>query len=399
MNPPSIPLFPRRIWARAVGVAVAFAAALAAGCGGGVGEGGTGGGYTQGTVSGLGSVIVNGVRYDDSTAVVTDVDGTPRSAAALGLGMAVEVESGGISTASGRPEATATAIRYTSEMVGPIAAIDAGTGRITVLGQTVQLQVTTAFGAPLSGLGSLAVGQIVELHAEQNTATGVYLATRVDARADADTPAWRVRGLITERDALTRRFSIGNASFDYGAVPPAGVVVGRMARATLAKTAADSTVWTVTALATGQRALPEGREATLAGLVTEIEAQPKFFSVNGQPVNAAGLTLPNGLALGARVEVKGRVTGGALRATEVSVLAGAAAVPTSDIELIGNVTNVDAAAKTFSVRGTAVSYARADLEWRGGTAADLAQGRRVQVHGPLAAGGRAVEARRIDFNN
>ena len=145
--------------------------------------------------------------------------------------------------------------------------------------------------------------------------------------------------------------------------------------------------------------MPEGREATLSGLVTEVEAQPQFFSVNGQPVNAAGLTLPNGLALGARVEVKGRVTGGALRATEVSVLAGAAAVPTSDIELIGNVTALDTAAKTFSVRGTAVSYARADLEWRGGTAADLAQGRRVQVHGPLAAGGRAVEARRIDFNN
>lgn len=388
-----------RFGARALAALVATMVALAAGCGGGVGEGGTGGGYSQGTVSGLGSIIVNGVRYDDSSAVVTDVDGNTRSAASLGLGMAVEIESGAITTTGGRPEATATAIRYTSELAGPIAAIDSVTGRITVLGQVVQLDITTVFGAPLAGLGSLSVGQIVELHAEQNTATGVYRATRIDARADADTPAWRLRGLITERNALTRRFSIGNAVFDYANVPPAGVVVGRIARVTLAKTAADTAVWTVTALATGQRPLPEGREATLNGLVTEIEAQPQFFSVNGQPVNAAGLTLPGGIALGARVEVKGRVTGGALRATEVSLLAGAAAVPTSDVELIGNVSNLDAAARTFAVRGTPVSYAGATVEVGGGTLADLAPGRRVQVHGPLAAGGRSVEARRIDLLN
>ena len=133
-----------------------------------------------------------------------------RSAADLGLGMTVEVESGDIVSAGGRLEATATAVRYTSEIVGPIAAVDTVTRRLTVLGQTVQIDAGTVFGAPLAGIGSLAVGAIVELHAELNAASGLYRATRVDARADADTPAWRIRGLIASRNVLTQRFRIGS---------------------------------------------------------------------------------------------------------------------------------------------------------------------------------------------
>lgn len=386
-----------RAAARVLAVALVLAAVLGAGCGGGVGTGGTGGGYAQGTVSGLGSIIVNGVRYDDSTAVVTDVDGTVRSAAALGLGMTVEVESGDIASTGGRLEATATAVRYTSEIVGPIAAVDTVTRRLTVLGQTVQIDAGTVFGAPLAGIGSLAVGAIVELHADLNAASGVYRATRVDARADADTPAWRIRGLIASRNVLTQRLRIGSAEFDYAAVPPAGVVVGRIARATLQKTAPDSAVWTVTALQTGQRELPEGRDATLNGLVTEIEPQPQFFSVNGQPVSAAGLTLPSGITLGARVEVRGRITGGKLRATEVSVLVGLAAAPTTDIELVGRVAAPDAAARTFKLRGVTVSHAAPGLQLTGGGVDDLVAGRAVVVRGAPDAAGSGITARSIEF--
>lgn len=388
---------PRRAAALLAAALLVLAAALGAGCGGGVGTGGTGGGYAQGTVSGLGSIIVNGVRYDDSTAVVTDVDGTLRSPAALGLGMTVEVESGDVVDNGGRLEATATAVRYTSEIVGPIAAVDTVARRLTVLGQVVQIDAGTVFGAPLAGLGSLAVGEIVELHAELNAAAGIYRATRVDARADADTPAWRLRGLIASRNVLTQRFRIGTAEFSYAAVPPAGVVVGRIARATLQKTAPDTAVWTVTALQTGQRELPEGRDATLNGLVTEIEPQPQFFSVNGQPVNAAGLTLPPGITLGARVEVRGRISGGSLRATEVSVLVGVAAAPTTDIELVGRVADPDPAASTFRLRGVTVSHAAADLQLTGGTRADLVAGRAVVVRGAPDTAGSGVVARSIEF--
>ena len=70
---------------------------LLAACGGGgggdiagVGTGGTGtisSTVSVGPISGFGSIIVAGVRFDDTTATVTDEDGTVRSRDDLKLGM------------------------------------------------------------------------------------------------------------------------------------------------------------------------------------------------------------------------------------------------------------------------------------------------------------------------
>ncbi|RPH67003.1 MAG: hypothetical protein EHM83_02620, partial [Burkholderiales bacterium] len=78
------------------GLVVASVALMAASCGGGdlagVGSGGTGNrlaSVSYGSIAGFGSIIVNGVRYDDRAATVSSDDGTTRGA--LGLGMVVEV--------------------------------------------------------------------------------------------------------------------------------------------------------------------------------------------------------------------------------------------------------------------------------------------------------------------
>ena len=68
-------------------------------CGGGGEAPGTAGtataqSFASGPITGLGSIIVNGIRYDDSQArVERDDDGSNQSAAALKLGMMVEVQS------------------------------------------------------------------------------------------------------------------------------------------------------------------------------------------------------------------------------------------------------------------------------------------------------------------
>lgn len=364
--------------------AALLSAVLLAACGGGVGEGGTGGGmsYTQGTVEGLGSVIVGGVRYDDTNAVVTDVDGNVRPASVLGLGMAVEIEAGEVTSGNGRPGATATAIRYTSELLGPVATVDVPARRLTLMGQTVSVETGTVFGAPLTGLASVAAGDTLEIHADLDAASGQYRATRIDRVVDADVGAYRLRGIVTQRDERNRRFTIGAATFDYSAVPPAGINEGRIARLKLAKAPAGTTTWTVTEAAAGARTMPEGRDARLAGLVTSIESA-QFFSVNGQSVNAAGLTLPAGFGLGARVEVTGRITGNAVRATSV-VLAGDSTA--GEFVLIGNVSALDAAAQTFQLRGQTVRYG-SGVTVVGGTLADLANGRPAEVRGAWGATG------------
>ena len=76
--------------------AMAGSVAHLAGCGGGgldiagISSGGTGS-FTSGSISGLGSIIVNGIRYDDSSA---SVSGSVDSASALRPGMVVTLEPG-----------------------------------------------------------------------------------------------------------------------------------------------------------------------------------------------------------------------------------------------------------------------------------------------------------------
>lgn len=77
-------------------------AVMASGCGGsggtgdlaGVGSGGTGAAFGFGMISGFGSIIVNGIKYDDSQASVTDDLGNRRELGELGLGMIVEIQIG-----------------------------------------------------------------------------------------------------------------------------------------------------------------------------------------------------------------------------------------------------------------------------------------------------------------
>lgn len=71
-----------------------LAASILPGCGGGSGSvtallpgtGGTGI-YAQGSISGFGSVIVNGIRFDDTAATV-QLDGVTRGSADLQIGRA-----------------------------------------------------------------------------------------------------------------------------------------------------------------------------------------------------------------------------------------------------------------------------------------------------------------------
>src|SRR4029077_17435106 len=79
-------------------IAAAAALLLAVACGGG------GGGdmpppnqaFTQGTIMGFGSIIVNGIRFDDSAAQVTDDDGQPHNSNELKLGMNVDADSSAV---------------------------------------------------------------------------------------------------------------------------------------------------------------------------------------------------------------------------------------------------------------------------------------------------------------
>jgi hypothetical protein len=126
-------------WRRAGLLACAtLAAALLHACGGGVEGQGTGSvsSYSEGPISGFGSIIVNGVHFDESQAAISDDDGNLLSAADLKLGMTVRIDGGAIDRTLGT--AVADAVRVGSDLIGPVSANDVVGGRLTMLGQTVR---------------------------------------------------------------------------------------------------------------------------------------------------------------------------------------------------------------------------------------------------------------------
>jgi len=372
--------------------------ALAA-CGGGVETGGTGAGsYVQGPISGFGSIIVSGVRFDDGCAAcIVDADDGRVARENLRLGMLVEVESGPISNdGSGGRVATATKVRLASELLGPVGLIDLVNARIGVLGQLVRLTPATVVDGIAGGAVALATGDVVEVYGffDPNSGGG-YVATRIERRPSA--PAnFRIRGAARNLDTAARSLRIGLQLFDLTATGiPAGLADGQFVRLSL-QTAQVAGRWPVTRIAIESRSVGDRDEAELEGLVSEFTS-PALFSVNGVRVDAGNAPQVAGLALGSRVKVRGRSQAGVLLASSVTLRSDDDAF-NDGVDVRDLIAAVDVSSQTFSLRGITVFYGLVPTDrFSNGTVADLVAGRRVRVRGVLSADRTRVVATRIEF--
>jgi hypothetical protein len=394
---------PRLSWRHVAHTILFTVVGLLFGCGGGadggVGTGGTGT-YAVGTISGFGSVIVNGVHFDDSSASVLDDDDATRRRDELKLGMTVAIDSDAIrSDANGR-SATASRIRLGSEIVGPVGAVDTVAGTLDVLGQTVRIGPLTVFDDVLAaGLAGIVTGRSIEVYAQYDASSGRYDATRIDAR-DAAAP-WRLRGTVAAVDTTLRRLRIGTLIFDYAAASgvPSRLVVGDIVWVRVSPAPGPFGGWAITAFGTAVRTPQDRDGAELKGRVSGYVSATQF-SVDGLRVDASAARFPDGsggVQPGARVEVVGALRGGVLRATQVSVQAESEEIARG-FELRGAIEAVDAAARTFTLRGNIISWTRADLRLDDGTLADIAVGRSVEVKAQLATSRSGLEATRIKFD-
>ena len=389
-------------------VALSFVAALVTGCGGGGGDAATSSNaapatasaaaYTQGTITGFGSVIVNGVRFDESTAAVTDDDGTLKSASALRLGMRVEVDSARVdaSTATAR----ASAVRYGVQVLGPVSAVAATS--ITMLGQVVDITATTVFDDTLvGGLAAVAVGAVLEVHGLADAATGHIVATRVEPEPGAT--AYRLRGTVASLDTTFKTFAIGGAAISYAnlaanQVPPT-LANGVAVRVKLATTPANG-AWVAQSLHVKAGKPADTSVAHLRGAITAFTSATAF-AVDGLVVDASNAAFPDGITgvvLGAQVEVHGTVSNGVLVATRVSIESKHRGDDDRKLELHGAITAVDTAAKTFVLRGVTVSFA-GSVAYSGGTEAGLVVGAKVAVRGGVGSTRTQVLAVTIKFES
>lgn len=358
--------------------------AVLAGCGAGdpqlVRTGGTGApksvSVSVGVIEGLGSVVVNGIRYDETGARVT-INGAPdRPVSELQLGMVVEVR-GEVEAAlrTGKAES----VIATALLAGPVESVNAAEAEIAVLGQRVELVPGVAL-LGTSGAAGLRAGDVVVVYGYWDLLAGHIDATRVEVRSPAPAES-TIIGRVGAVSGGT--FRIGNLVVDASGAAvtnlAGGIATGRYVEVRGAASAGSLRAASVTGRSEFDP--QEGALTEIEGFVTDF-AGPGSFRVLGTPVNATNARLigaGGAIANGAFVEVEGAIVQGVLVATLVDVrsapLTIAPPVPTT---VAGDITDFVSAA-SFRVRGQAIDASAATFT--GGSAAGLANGRQVQVTG------------------
>lgn len=368
--------------------------ALAA-CGGeeaGVGSGGSGGyGLAAGTITGFGSLIVDGERWDESAVTVeTEIDPARGPAAVvprLGQRVAIGFQTFGV----------ADSVRVEPELIGPVLAVDAAAvpPRLSVAGQTVRVNadpdagpVTVFEGA--ASIVQLAAGDIVEVHGVHHGAT--IQATRIEKLAALPAGGIRVAGIVADYAPAAGTFRLGDLT-----VGTVGAVVVPANRP-LAN-GRSVVLWSKTSLQAGPRLDADfvrvrespaaGSRIRVSGLIGGWDPATATFALGGRLVAAAGArivpanrTLTNGLYV---VADGAEAADGSLIASLVRIRGPASG--DTEVELRGAITHFLSAAN-FRVRGQAVDAGGATLQ--NCPPSGLAAGSFVEIEGRV--GGSVVLA-------
>ncbi len=323
---------------------------------GGVGSGGTGS-YTNGPISGLGSIIVNGVRYDvDSATALLSEDKASPLADDLQIGMVVEVDGGAVTRGTGgaTDSARAVRVRYASELIGEITVLTPGSGRptaITVMGQPVTINAQTVL--PAAGL---ALTDKVVVHGLPNVSG--FTATRVDVPTVAPT-VYKISGVVSAVGVNTITLGQSPQVIRFSGPLPAGVVVGKYVRVRVSSVPLSANNWTAVTDGIVARAqlVSDQREGRLEGVISNYLRQGTTATgvVNGTSVDFSAVLGQLVLANGLRVEIEGQYSNATLVAASVE-LDDDSQPRLGETELHGLISTLATGPKTFSLRSITVDY-------------------------------------------
>lgn len=368
------PALTRRAWLILTG------ATLTA-CGGGgdlmalPGTGGTGSPfYAQGSISGFGSVLLNGVRFDDTLAHIT-LDGQAGQATDLRLGMVagVQGERLGVDPVSGLTLGNASAIQVWSIAQGPVTGVSASD--FEVAGMRIHTDANTSLDG-ITGSAALQVGQAVRVWGLQAGSDGrQWTATRV-ALVNASTS--RVTTGLVQRS---------NGSMLLNGWVLAGEATKSLQDGQLVRVqGAPGEPGTSQRLqVTDARVLDAGFDnrgqgpVEIEALVTALLSPNRFkigaITVEASPGALASLSAP--LRMGERVEVKGSWSSGVLLANRIE----REDQETRTLEIEARIEQFVSAAD-FVLRGQRCDASAAKIE--NGSLADLKNGVKVKVEGIMA---------------
>ena len=295
---------------------LACVAAILTGCGGGGSSTGTTS-FASGTITGFGSVILDRkTRIDDSAAKIRSDDDDANEVhdkSELKLGMHVEVEAGDITDDSSGRHSKASEIRFGSELVGPVDSVTPNS--FTVLGQTVKVDpTTTIFDDSISGGFSPAlVNMVVEVHGLFDSTGKTYTATRVEAKAAAQ--SFKIRGVIDTINGKTITIGGETITLDLIASLPK-LSAGDIVRVKV-KTVKVGSAWEAISIKSGVRKAEDHDQAEIKGAVKITGT--KLFDVDNTHVDASKVANMPSIKDGDFVEVEGSIVNGILVATKVEL--------------------------------------------------------------------------------
>ncbi|NDU85260.1 MAG: hypothetical protein G3H99_01420 [Ferrovum sp.] len=331
---------------------------------GGVGTGGTG--VVAGTVTGFGSLIMDGTAFNSATPhylseSLTSVDATV-SAIKVPLGAQLDIQL----DSQGNP----SAVLIDPELVGSVSAISLATNSFTVNGMTVVVNSSTSVTVPetyflgySNGLLSISVGDQVLVHGTPAVTAGgmPYIQASLVRLKPVINSVTRVTGEVSNLDIAHKTFQVNGISFSYtGSTIWSSLVPNYSTTPNTLSNGQWVNVWSVAPQSPSPQVAGaiqvysfagSAGTVTLSGLVSQWSGSQ--FQVAGCPIllsaNLAGTTL---LSDGEYVTVSGTVNSASGAITAQKILPYAPAI-NGAISLSGTITEFITSAN-FSVRGVSV---------------------------------------------
>ena len=290
--------------------------------GSGIGSG-SGSASASGTITGFGSVIVNGKRFDTSSSSFT-VDGQSGSQSDLKVGMTVTVNGSFNGT-----QRSASAVLQKDAVEGLVQSVAADGLSLIVMGQTVFVDNRTLIDDNIPGrsiLNLLAGTDHVEVNGYIRP-NGVIQATFIEKKQINVTP--EVRGFVTNHNDGAKTFRIGTLTVNYATAlindmptPTGSNWDGLVVEAK--GTVFNATITTLTATEVEPDGLGIGNnvdEFEVEGFVTQVLGSGDFFIGRTRVQTTASTEFRGGaideIVVGAKMSAEGRWANGILTAKHV----------------------------------------------------------------------------------
>jgi len=321
---------------------------------------------SHGTITGFGSVIIDGVRYDTSRAAFSVDGASGRSQDDLSVGQRVTVR-GSISDDGSR---SAGEVEYEAELHGIVSSVDVAAGSFVALGQTIVTDASTIFSG-IADLSGLAASDYVEVSGNRS-ADGSILATYVEkesARSELE-----VKGSVSALDTVQKTFSIGSQAVDYStATVPASFTLANGSFVEV-KGALSGGVLVATRVSREDdlRSDDRGDLAEVEGVVRELASDSSSFLIGPTRVTVSASTIyEDGTAAtlvdGVKLEAKGIVQAdGSLAASKIEFKQRGGngggdddndGTFGRDAKVEATITAINSAARSFTVLGVSVAVA------------------------------------------